>query len=243
MTFSKSTALELCILNEAAYTLATTGHVNLPDGFSQPVAIRMAPGDRPFFLQGDPLDIWGYATSNAGTLYIVFRGTQFTSGVDFAQEWAEDALSLPLQPMGAGKVHLGFYAAYQALRQAVLDAGTAVGAPAANGRVITGHSLGAALATLCWADLSGDLMTFASPRVGDPAFATALWNGQTVRVVNAPDVVPDVPTDPPFRHGGAVQTVNGPGSLLDLALAHALTSYEAGLTALPPAAGSQGATA
>jgi hypothetical protein len=47
--------------------------------------------------------------------------------------------------------------------------------------------------------------------------------------------VPDVPTDPPFRHGGAVQTVNGPGSVFDLALAHALTSYEAGLEALPSA--------
>ena len=81
----------------------------------------MPPGDRPFFLRGDPLDIWGYATSNAGKLYIVFRGTQFTSGLDFAQEWAEDAASLPLKPMGAGKVHLGFYGAYQALRQAVLE--------------------------------------------------------------------------------------------------------------------------
>jgi Lipase (class 3) len=224
VTFSKATALELCALNEAAYTLATTGHVNLPDGFSPPVAIRMAAGDRPFFLRGDPLDIWGYATSNAGKLYIVFRGTQFTSGLDFAQEWAEDALSLPLQPMGAGKVHLGFYGAYQALRQAVLD----MGKPA----VITGHSLGAALATLCWADLGGDLMTFASPRVGDPPFATALWNGQTVRVVNAPDIVPDVPTDPPFRHGGFVQTVAGPGSMLDRVVAHSLTSYATGLSAL-----------
>jgi len=228
VTFSKATALELCALNEAAYTLATTGHVNLPAGFSPPVAIRMPPGDRPFFLRGDPLDIWGYATSNAGNPYIVFRGTQFTSGLDFAQEWAEDAASLPLKPMGAGKVHLGFYGAYQALRQAVL----AVASPAANGRVITGHSLGAALATLCWADLGGDLMTFASPRVGDPAFATALWNGQTVRIVNKPDIVPDVPTDPPFRHGGTPQTVNGPGSALDRVLAHSLTSYAAGLGAL-----------
>jgi hypothetical protein len=232
MTFSKSTALQLCTLNEAAYTLATTGHCNLPDGFTPPVAIRMAAGDRPFFLRGDPLDIWGYATSNAGKLHIVFRGTQFTSGLDFAQEWAEDALSLPLESFGAGKVHLGFYGAYKALRQAVLDAGAAVGTPAANGRVITGHSLGAALATLCWADGGGDLMTFASPRVGDPPFATALWNGQTVRVVNAPDIVPDVPTDPPFRHGGSVQTVEGPGSILDRALAHALTSYASGLEKL-----------
>jgi hypothetical protein len=234
MTFSKSTALQLCAMNEAAYDLATTGHCTLPEGFTAPVAIRMGPGERPFFLKGDPLDIWGYATSNAGKLYIVFRGTQFTSGLDFAQEWAEDALSLPLEPLGAGKVHLGFYGAWEALRQPLLDACAAVGAPAANGRVITGHSLGAAIATLCWADGAGqgDLMTFASPRVGDPPFATALWDGQTVRVVNAPDIVPDVPTDPPFRHGGSVQTVNGPGSALDLALAHALTSYATGLNAL-----------
>jgi len=114
----------------------------------------------------------------------------------------------------------------------VVAAGTVVNAPAANGRVITGHSLGAALATLCWADLGGDLMTFASPRVGDPPFATALWNGQTVRIINAPDIVPDVPTDPPFRHGGSVEKVEGPGSILDRALAHALTSYSTGLEKL-----------
>jgi hypothetical protein len=163
---------------------------------------------------------------------VVFRGTQFTSGFDFLQEWAEDALSLPLERFGAGHVHLGFYGAYQALRQPLMDAIAAVGAPDANGKVITGHSLGASLATLCWADLGGDLMTFASPRVGDPAFGTALLNGQTVRVINAPDIVPDVPIDPPFRHGGLEQKVHGPGSLVDRPLAHALTSYVTGLNAL-----------
>ena len=140
-------------------------------------------------------------------------------------------MSLPLEPMGAGHVHLGFYGAWEALRQAVLAAIAAAGAAAKNGKVITGHSLGAAIATLCWADLGGDLMTFASPRVGDPAFGTALWNGQTVRVINASDIVPDVPTDPPFRHGGTEVKVQGPGGLDKLA-AHALTSYEAGLNAL-----------
>jgi hypothetical protein len=228
MTFSKSTALELCALNEAAYVLATTGHCTLPDGFSQPVAIRMPVGNRPFFLRGDPLDIWGYAASRDEKLYVVFRGTQFTGGLNFAQEWAEDALSLPLKAFGAGHVHLGFHGAYMALRQAVLDAG----ALAANDRVITGHSLGAAIATLCWADFGGDLMTFASPRLGDLAFAESLWVGQTVRVINAADIVPEVPLDPPFRHGGYEQVVQGQGSVFDRALAHALTSYATGLNAL-----------
>ena len=167
MVFSKAVALELCALNLEAYALATTGHCKLPVGFSDPVAIRMPVGDRPFFLTGDPLDIWGYATSSGEKLFLVFRGTQITSGLMLAQEWCEDALSLPLQPFGAGHVHLGFYGAWKALRQAVLGAAAQVGTPAANGKVITGHSLGAAIATLCWADLGGDLMTFASPRVGD----------------------------------------------------------------------------
>jgi len=232
MIFSKTTALELCALNEAAYSLATTGHCTLPAGFTPPVAIRMPAGGRPYFLRGDPLDIWGFATSANQKLYLVFRGTQITSGWELGQEWCEDALSLPLEPFGAGRVHLGFYGAWKALRQAVLDAGVAVGAPAENGKVITGHSLGAAIATLCWADLGGDLVTFASPRVGDAAFATALWNGQTVRIINAPDIVPCVPTDPPFRHGGFEQKVEGPGSALDRARAHDLQSYASGLSAL-----------
>jgi triacylglycerol lipase len=191
----------------------------------------MPAADRPFFLRGDPLDIWGYAAARDEKLYIVFRGTQFTSGLDFAQEWCEDALSLPLEPFGAGHVHLGFHGAYKALHHAVGVASAAVGVPAKNGRVITGHSLGAALATLCWADLTGDLMTFASPRVGNPAFAAALWNGQTVRVINAPDIVPMVPTDPPFRHGGFEEKIHGPGQF-EPALAHDLHSYKAGITAL-----------
>jgi len=226
MIFDKATALQLCALNQAAYKLATTGHCTLPEGFAEPQAIRMPPGDRPFFLRGDPLDIWGYVSSFGGKTYVVFRGTQFTSGFDFAQEWCEDAASLPLKSLGPGKVHLGFYGAWEALRAATVAlAGTGQ-------RIVTGHSLGAAIATLCWADIGGDLMTFASPRVGDPDFGTALWNGQTVRIINAPDIVPDVPTDPPFRHGGTPQKVNGPGSALDRGKAHDLASYAAGLNAL-----------
>jgi hypothetical protein len=224
MTFSKSTALELCQLNLAAYSFANTGHCQLPDGFTGPVAIRMPAENRPLLLRRDPLDIWGYTTTRAGQSYIVFRGTQITSGIDFAQEWAEDALSLPLALFGNGHVHLGFYSAYQCLRGAIPN----MPAP----RIITGHSLGAALATLCWADLGGDLMTFASPRVGDPDFAKRLWDGGTVRVFNVPDAVPAVPTDPPFRHGGTPAQLNGPGGPLDLTLAHSLNSYATALEAL-----------
>ena len=231
MIFSRPVAIDLCHLNQQVYVLANTGHCQLPTGYTEPVPIRMPKGGRPYLLNNDPLDIWGFITQKDGKLHIVLRGTQFTSGLDFAQEWAEDALSLPLQPLPKGHVHLGFFAAWKALRQPLLDAVSAARIDIKQPKTITGHSLGAALATLCWADLDGDLITFASPRVGDPQFGTALWNGQTVRIINASDIVPDVPTDPPFRHGGKEITVHGPGGL-DKVVAHDLRSYEAGLNAL-----------
>lgn len=187
----------------------------------------MGADGRPFLLQKDPLDIWGFTTTRNGILHIVWRGTQITSGLDFAQEWAEDALSLPLQPTKKGKVHLGFYGAWNCLRQPLFNAINGSSMP----KIISGHSLGAAIATLCWAELEGDLMTFASPRVGDPEFGTALWTGQTVRIANKPDIVPKVPTDPPFRHGGQEIMLNGDGEMKPL-VAHDLRTYESALNQL-----------
>jgi hypothetical protein len=223
--------LQLCMLNEAVYSLATTGHCTLPDGFTPAIPIRMGAADRPLLLARDPLDIFGLATSLAGVGYLAFRGTEITSGLEFWQEWATDALSLPLVAFGAGHVHLGFHGVWKSLRQPTIDALAQIGLTSAK-RIIVGHSLGGAIATLCWADLGGDLLTFGCPRVGDPAFAKALWDGQTVRIINAPDIVPDVPTDPPFRHGGTVCCVFGPGSFADRKLAHSLASYKIGLEAL-----------
>jgi pimeloyl-ACP methyl ester carboxylesterase len=68
--------------------------------------------------------------------------------------------------------------------------------------VVTGHSLGGAVATLAAtylrkADITADLYTYGSPRVGDVAFAdaaSAKGKGSTYRIVNKKDPVPHVPT-------------------------------------------------
>lgn len=110
----------------------------------------------------------------------------------------------------AGRVHAGYAAAYDALRAKVEDAVKAE-MDACGGEkrlVVTGHSLGGALATLCAARLARaygpegarvDAVTFGQPRVGDSEFVryldVELANALSyARVVHGADLFARVPT-------------------------------------------------
>ena len=124
-----------------------------------------------------------------GRFAIVFPGTASL----------HDALTdveIGKETWGGGKVHHGFLKAYDSVHQGIL----ALLPPGAS-LVISGHSLGGALATLC-ADLLdemyhvADVITFGSPRVGNGAFArdyNARLSPATVRLVNAEDPIPHMP--------------------------------------------------
>jgi hypothetical protein len=113
-----------------------------------------------------------------------------------------------------------------------LGAGLDPGLPA----VVCGHSLGGALATLLVADLAANTLlkpqawTFASPRVGDAAFAGRYGGLSTVswRIYNQADVVPYVPVDAAGRYQSvtAGYPINSWGKAKwSLRCAHALNTY------------------
>ncbi|WP_319405521.1 lipase family protein [uncultured Desulfosarcina sp.] len=106
-----------------------------------------------------------------------------------------------------GRVHSGFKAALDEVwdeLQPAIDKLQAQGLKI----WITGHSLGAALATLAadrLEDVQG-LYTFGSPRVGDQAFKDR-FRSKAFRVVNGSDIVASVPPAGFFRHVGELKWI------------------------------------
>ena len=130
------------------------------------------------------------------------------------RNWVTNLHALPGDWGPGGKVHQGFSRALRGAWGQVRPALEGVAGPC----LYTGHSLGAALATLA-ASLTPPraVYTFGSPRVGDAAFADSLKGIPIHRVVNQRDLVPTLP--PPggafgFCHVGTAHHL-GPGGASD----------------------------
>ncbi|RAL54467.1 hypothetical protein DM860_001595 [Cuscuta australis] len=138
-------------------------------------------------------------------IVVAFRGTQENS----IQNWIEDLywkqLDINYPGMDDAMVHRGFYTAYHntSLRAGVLNA--VKEAKELNGDyqiMVTGHSMGGAMATFCGLDLtvnygaeSVQVMTFGQPRIGNAAFASYYSQlvPNTIRVTHGHDIVPHLP--------------------------------------------------
>ena len=123
------------------------------------------------------------------TAIVAFRGTDVK---DLHDLWYDIDCEQILWSKG-GRVHKGFSDALAQVQQRVLEALQSIG----NSRLVyTGHSLGAAMATLLASLLPPyALYTFGSPRVGDAAFAATVANLKSYRYVDCCDRVAQVPPE------------------------------------------------
>jgi triacylglycerol lipase len=126
-----------------------------------------------------------------------FRGTDVKDPSNLVYD-----MDLELEPWdGLGKVHRGFANALNEVRSRLDGAIREIGKCRL---VYTGHSLGAAMATLMAGLRPPDaLYTFGCPRVGDVTFVAALKNVRSYRYVDCCDLVARIPLESMgFQHVG-----------------------------------------
>ncbi|CAH9091548.1 unnamed protein product [Cuscuta epithymum] len=138
-------------------------------------------------------------------IVVAFRGTQENS----IQNWVEDLywkqLDINYPGMDDAMVHHGFYYAYHntSLRPGVLNAVKVAKELHGDYQImVTGHSMGGAIAAFCGLDLTVNygadnvqVMTFGQPRIGNTAFASYYSQlvPNTIRVTHGHDIVPHLP--------------------------------------------------
>lgn len=152
-------------------------------------------------------DTQGVITGNAERTWaaVVFRGTETPA------DWLTNLLCRMVPCKSGGHVHHGFNEALESVWESEivpeLDK-----LPSTCAVYYTGHSLGAALATLAAARRKPlATYSFGCPLVGDAAFANAVDVEHLYRVVNQEDVVTHVPMAIPFlfpyEHAGQLYVI------------------------------------
>jgi len=194
-----------------AYTVATTIYAN-------DLATDMNPG-----RGNDQVSIGLICQADdSGDVVIAIRGTE---GI---LEWINDAefllVTCPFLA-GAGQTEDGFTAMYLSLETDVAPGspsvtstlGTLPFKKPVNSLTICGHSMGGALATMLALDLSANtsftdptVYTYASPRTGDPAFASRFNQAvkNSFRVANRVDLIPHLPLPPFYEHVNVLYGLN-----------------------------------
>ena len=256
LDFALDVAMPLC---QAAYAVMQSdgAEPELPAGYRMTAVVKAGAGQlaglawrskRPGDFHdriSQERDIFGLIGNNPDEkiAFVSFRGTED------ATDWAHDLDAL-YEPYGfapgAGDVHLGFHEVYKTLRPTVLDA-LEEASKDCDHVIVTGHSLGGALAVLAAPDLAVNtaakripkLLAFAGPRAGLLEFHRFFNRLMPIcyRVVSSGDIVPHVPFFiPPFVYEHVGVEVKVDGGQDDPIKAHSLDlSYLPGLKRLQSA--------
>ncbi|HXF85069.1 MAG TPA: lipase family protein [Anaerolineales bacterium] len=159
-------------------------------------------------------DTQAFMATNNEYIVLAFRGTEMTKGKDIKTD-----IKAVLVSTIEGKVHAGFKQAYESIaapiRQKLLQMGDLP-------IYITGHSLGAALATIATQSLERDpkfkdriaaCYTFGSPRVGNDQYDRE-FKSPIYRIVNTADIVTVIPLlAMGYTHIGDVRFLAGEGEI------------------------------
>jgi len=139
---------------------------------------------------------------------LVFRGTRPTNLKD-----VEIDLELLPEPWPeGGRVHTGFARQFEELRQPLREWRERTGR---RRLLLSGHSLGAGLATLCATVLKpSTLVTLGSSRVGDADFVSLLAGTQVHRFVNCCDIITRLPKMLGYAHVGRPRYIDRNGNEL-----------------------------
>lgn len=160
-------------------------------------------------LENDPTNTFGYVGVRGTTVEVVFRGTQPSSLANWISDF-DFAHMKPYADIPNAFVHTGFMDAYDVVKS---NCRTAVASLVTKFKatqvVFTGHSLGAAIATLAAIDIGPTLKipyalyNYGSPRVGNQVFSDFVYSDipNLFRIVNRADIVPHLPLkDMGFHH-------------------------------------------
>jgi len=160
------------------------------------LAYVKSPGDLTAFLAraaftlvrtADVSGSQAFVATRGGDAVLAFRGTEPDDPTDLGA----DADLVLVNLAGGGRVHRGFARGLDVVWPTIAPA-----IPAGARVLVTGHSLGAALATLAALRVSGSrLITFGSPRVGDTTFAKRPDQAPHERWVDCADLVTRVPPE------------------------------------------------
>lgn len=151
----------------------------------------------------------GFVAEGPAGAVLVFRGSSAPL------DWITNLNAAPVGWRGGGRVHRGFAKALEPVWPEIARQIEKVLGGAGGPLLITGHSLGAALATLSAGLIpAGRLITFGSPKVGDSAFCRSVRAAE--RYVNNRDVVcrlplPGLPMVKAYRHVGRLHFIGPDG--------------------------------
>ena len=167
-----------------------------------------------------------YVANNDEFAIVAFRGTELWKNKEkfdlknVVADLTTDVDILLTNWQQGGKVHRGFKEALEEVWSDLLpyirklhDKGCKIW--------ITGHSLGAALATLSagrYGSAQG-VYTFGSPRVGNNAFKEN-FEAKIYRIVNNDDIVARVPPPGKYVHVGELKFIDSDGIIRDTMIAH-----------------------